>query len=84
MQVGAQGHLIGLGCRSAAPYMLVSAAILAHPSGLGRAGPFPLHPCRIGLRAFIGTCFAFIGTCFAFIGICFGLSAGLLYLRFVF
>ena len=30
--------------------MLVSAAILAHPSGLGRAGPFPLHPRRIGLR----------------------------------
>ena len=49
MQVGAQGHPIGLGCRSAAPYMLVSAAILAHPSGLGRAGPFPCHPRRIGL-----------------------------------
>ena len=46
MHLGAQeGHLIGLGCRTAAPYMLVSAAILAHPSGLGRACPFPLHPC---------------------------------------
>ena len=65
-----EGHFIGLGCRPAAPYMLVSAAILAHPSGLGRACPFSFFISASPYRL----------VCLAFSGICLGLSAGLLLL----